>query len=158
MGLDAWQREQIRMMEEALFETIDAPIHHVGDEITRDWDGKFVEGYTTNGSLPIVGRTYIPAGTVVELKTCQVWVDDAGSNGGRRRGRWQLSRDTHDVLEDEDGVYCLLVLDGERVVDGRVLPAEELNGMASWTNGGSDYSSERAIIPWAKVISPGSLD
>lgn len=156
MSADYW-KQQIRRMEEKLVEAVPADLEHVSDGVTRAYDAEFVSGYTTTPELPVVDRAYVEAGTPAELKTCQVWIDDAGSGGGRRRGRWFVQRDTHDELASAGGVYVLLVTYGGEIVAGRVAPTDAVSRLASWTNGGKRYDSQRAYIPWAKVIDPGQV-
>lgn len=153
MGQSYWN-QQINLMERGLFDELPVDVEHVDQSEAVHYDGRFVSRYVSTDDLPIIGRMAVDAGTIVELKTCQEWIDDEGSRSDRRRGRWQLQKQAHEYLEEHDGIYCLLVLHGDQVVDGRLLPATDINGLASWTNGGYKYTSPRAIIPWSKIVPP----
>lgn len=157
MSADYW-KQQIKLMEQSVIRIIPPDLEHVDDGKTRDYDAQFIADYVTTNELPVVGQTMVEAGTAAELKTCQIWIDDSGSNGGRRRGRWFIQQDAHEALREADGVYLLVVTrDEEEVVDGRVVPPHALDGLLSWTNGGNRYNTPRAYVPWSKVISPESV-
>lgn len=150
--MSSYSEELINRMEQGLFEEIPPEVEHVHKGQAIHHDGLLVKDYTTTSELPIIGRAVMGAGTPIELKTCQKWIDDRGSSNKRRRGRWQVQKTAHEALEENDGAYCLLVLDIDEVLDGRLLPARGLNGLASWTNGGYKYNTPRAFIPWSKII------
>lgn len=160
MSTDLTWQEQIERIERSMLDTLPPEFEHVPDEDTMKYDAEFRVDYTSEPGLPVVGIPAVEAGTPSELKTCQEWINDQGARGNqnRRRGRWHVNRSTHEALLASDGVYTLCVMDGDRVLAGQIVPAEMLGEVASWTNGGKKYASQRAAIPWAKLIDPDAIE
>jgi len=89
--------------------------------------------------------------TKVEIKTCQRWINDAGSNGGRRRGSWYIDRDAHEQLVGHGGLYLLVLRDGDDIIAWVIVPASELDRDLKWSeNGGRRVA--RARHPWTAVF------
>lgn len=145
--------EEIERRERALLEDLPIDAEHVPDAEENGFDARVRSRFVATNSLGVVGRLYIDAGTPLELKTCQVWIDDSGSRNDRRRGTFRIQEDTHERLEELGGVYCLLVMDADEVLTGRIVEPEHIEArVSSWTNGGRKYQSRRAHISWAKLI------
>ena len=49
-------------------------------------------------------------GRPLEVKTCQVWIFDAGNARRRRRGRYYLRQDQHRSLVSKNGLYAFVLL------------------------------------------------
>jgi hypothetical protein len=67
----------------------------------------------------------------LEVKSCSVWVTDNHAAKYRRRGRYTLTKEQHDVLLANDGYYFFVVFDGidipvlSKIVRARLIPAIE---------------------------------
>lgn len=148
--------DEIERFERWLLDELPLDAEHVPDSETQAFDARLVAPYTTTNGLRIIGRTRLEAGTPIELKSCHVWISDNGSGQNRRRGTWQIAKGNHDGLEELGGVYCCVVLDGEKVLAGRLLAPSDLDSfVSSWTNGG--WSEQRAHVSWRSVIGPESV-
>lgn len=154
MSSDVWERVEISLLQE-----VPGSFSHVPDSETRDFDARVDRDITPSTELPIVGRSLVPEGTIVELKTCQKWIDDAGSGGGRRRGAFFIKKGPHALLLDRGGVYLFVVTDEERTpLASRLVAADEVHPLLTWTNGGRRRSRKRAILSWPRVVEKGEVD
>jgi hypothetical protein len=156
--LSTKSHDQIEQRERAILARLPFDAQHVPNSECQDYDAVLEEPYTTGQHIRIIGRARLEAGTPIELKTCQEWIDDNGSWNGRRRGTFRVQQDTHERLEDAGGVYCLLVMDGDDILTGRLLEPEHLESCVnSWTNGGAKYQSDRAHVSWGSIMPPSSI-
>lgn len=147
--------EEIERRERALLEELPFEAEHVPDSVNNAYDAELLEPFEGGGSadLSLVGALRIPTGTPLELKTCQRWIDDSGSWNGRRRGTFRIQQGTHEELVEAGGWYCLLVMDVDEILGGRLMDAEMLElCVTSWTNGGTKYRSPRAHLSWGSVM------
>ena len=151
--VDAFERE--------LIDALPIALEHVPDADAEHYDAVLEGALVSSTHARLFGWLHIPRETVVELKTCQRWINDRGSGLDRRRGRWKIDRDAHRELVARDGVYLLAVLEGG-VDDVRawvMLPAEELDPhLPSWTSNGESETREASKqVRWADVIRPADL-
>ena len=142
-------------LEEQVIDDLELPLDRVPDSETELYDARSRSAVTTRPRLRVVGRAYVKPSTPIEIKTCLRFYDDTHSRGGRRRGRWHITRDRHYQLVDRDGWYLLAVRnEADRVLSSILLPASDLEPFVSWTLAGSDdpYRSEKTVIRWADLI------
>lgn len=140
---------------------VSVDLEHVPDSETERFDARVVADVDLSAEVVIVGRLRIEETTPIEIKTCQIWLDDASANGGRRRGRWYIQRPAHDNLCDLGGAYLLVVLDDDEVLAYALVTSTvldlELGGR--WTPSGADsYRDEVAQLPWGVVFDDVDVD
>lgn len=148
--------EQIETRERTILDRAPFEAEHVSDAETQAYDARLLQPFTPNQSVGVSGRIRVSAGTILELKTCQCWYDDPHSRGGRRRGQFKVNRDAHEELCELGGLYAALVLDGEEILGGRFVEPAAVGDASTWYNGGRKYATDRATIPWPKLV-PKSL-
>ena len=76
----------------------------------------------------------------LEVKSCSVWVTDNYAANYRRRGRYTITKEQHDVLLANDGYYFFCVFDAidnpilSKIVRARLIPAiEGKSAQLVWT-------------------------
>lgn len=147
-------------LELEVIDSVDADLDHVPDDQTELYDARLASSLVSSRSLPLIGRSIAEAGSPVEIKSCVRWYDDDHSNGGRRRGRWHIRKESHAELVELDGFYLLSVRDGEgSTLASRIVLAAELTPLLTWSpRGGSDPSRDyMAVVTWSRVIAPETL-
>lgn len=154
-------------IERGVLTQIELPAKHVPDAEDHRFDARLDEPVTANDltldddvAVSIYGTIVIPEDTVFEIKTCQEWIDDAGSRAGRRRGRVKIDRDAHVTLVDLDGWYLITVVDGDVVLAAVLIPAADLTERLSsrWTvNGSTERRKSSAQVPWHKIGVPADM-
>lgn len=149
----------VERMEQSVLESIDVETRHVPDGEARKFDARLLEPVDVDEQL----RPAPDPDDPLELKTCQRWIDDRGSRGDRRRGRWWIGRRAHEDLLELGGGYVLVVLDetGD-VLAYVVVVATVLDELLEqrWTgNGGSHHQGdESAQLPWPAILDPEEVD
>lgn len=144
--------DEVERWERDLLERVPFAAEHVPDAETYHYDARLVESYFPTSTIGVGGEICVPRNAIVELKTCQKWINDRGSHGGRRRGAFQIRDETHNELVELDGWYSFLVLDGDEILAGWFWSAGDVSGKLSFTNGGSGSEQRRAHLSWPYVV------
>lgn len=84
-------------------------------------------------------------GKPVEIKSCQEKVCDSSHSNSVRSGRFAISKEQHDHLLENDGIYIFVVHDNGDIVRTKVAQAEELEL--------PDFEYQKQIA-WPKVVDP----
>lgn len=146
--------EEIEDRERRILDAAPFDAEHVPDAETSAYDARLVEPFQANGTVATYSSIVVDEGTEIELKTCQRWINDRHSHGGRRRGQFMIQQAAHEELCDIRGVYAALVLDeDEQLLAGRLVAPRDLDPFLTWSNGGgSKYATKRARLPWFKIV------
>lgn len=140
----------VERREQAILATLPLNAAHVPDAETDHYDAVLVESFVPTSTIVVIGKLEVPAETPLELKTCQRWISDNGSRAGRRRGQFKINESTHEELVDLDGWYLFLVLEGDDLLLGVMIAAEDLEDLPFY-NASKRFKSRRATLPWFKV-------
>lgn len=144
--------EEIEDRERDLLDQLPLDAEHIPDTETSAYDARLESVFTTTKTLPVTGGLAVGAGTPLELKTCQRWIEDRHARAGRRRGRFGIYQSGHERLEELGGVYLCAVLDGLEVLAARLIPPENVTEVVSWTASGKKYQTPRCMLAWPHLI------
>ena len=83
---------------------------------------KDVEILNNNEKLNELLKFYSQNNIRIDIISCQEKVKE---NGGKRFGRFQLSKSQYDELTKAKGYYLFLVKDGKQIIAGKIVSPEK---------------------------------
>lgn len=117
------------------------------------WDAICSEPLVDEPELRLIGTELVGEGSLVEIKTCQEWIDDRHASAGRRRGRWTFHSRNHQQRLEHAVANALVVLDDQEVLAAAIVTADVVDELLEGRWGGTDTERGRyAQLSWLHVF------